>query len=38
MGREVVMTDFIKDFLAVVSLGGFTLASLTWLDVLTRLG
>jgi hypothetical protein len=31
------MLTFIKDFAAFVTLGGFTIGSLTWMDVITRL-
>ena len=31
------MLTFLKDFAAFVTLGVFTVASLTWMDVLTRL-
>ena len=31
------MTTFIKDFLALVAVGGFSLAALTWMDVAARL-
>jgi hypothetical protein len=31
------MLSFIQDFAAFVTLGAFTLGSLTWLDILTRL-
>ena len=30
------MLDFIKDFAAFVTLGAFTVGSLTWMDILTR--
>lgn len=35
--REMQMLTFIKDFAAFVTLGAFTVGSLTWMDVLTRL-
>ena len=31
------MLDFVKDFLAVAALGGFSVAALTWMDVAARL-
>jgi len=31
------MLTLIKDFMALVTLGAFTLGSLTWMDVMTRL-
>lgn len=31
------MTAFFKDLLAFLALGGFTVTSLTWMDVLARL-
>ena len=31
------MLDFIKDFAAFVTLGAFTIGSLTWMDILTRI-
>ena len=31
------MTTFIKDFLALVAVGGFSMAALTWMDVAARL-
>lgn len=31
------MLSFIKDFAALVTLCGFTVASLTWMDVIARL-
>lgn len=34
---ETQMLTFIKDFAAFVTLGAFTIGSLTWMDVLTRL-
>ncbi len=30
------MLDFFKDFAAFVTLGAFTIGSLTWMDILTR--
>src|SRR5690606_21464183 len=35
--REMQMLVFLKDLAAFVTLGAFTLGSLTWMDVLTRL-
>ena len=35
--REMQMLTFIKDFAAFVTLGAFTIGSLTWMDVLARL-
>lgn len=35
--REMQMLTFIKDFAAFVTLGAFTIGSLTWMDMLTRL-
>ncbi|GLQ09395.1 hypothetical protein GCM10007913_13270 [Devosia yakushimensis] len=35
--REMQMLTFLKDFAAFVTLGAFTIGSLTWMDVLTRL-
>jgi hypothetical protein len=35
--REMQMLTFIKDFAAFVTLGAFTIGSLTWMDVITRL-
>jgi hypothetical protein len=35
--KEVTVIAFFKDLLALVALGGFSAASLTWLDVATRL-
>jgi len=35
--REMQMLVFLKDFAAFVTLGAFTIGSLTWMDVLTRL-
>jgi len=31
------MTDFLKDLMAFVSLGAFSVMALTWMDVLARL-
>jgi hypothetical protein len=30
------MLDFVKDLAAFVTLGAFTVASLTWVDILTH--
>lgn len=30
------MLDFLKDFAAFVTLGAFTIGSLTWMDILTK--
>ena len=35
--REMQMLTFLKDFAAFVTLGAFTIGSLTWMDVLARL-
>ena len=35
--REMQMLTFIKDFAAFVTLGAFTIGSLTWMDILARL-
>jgi len=35
--REMQMLTFIKDFAAFVTLGAFTIGSLTWMDVITKL-
>jgi hypothetical protein len=35
--QETAMLTFFKDFAAFVTLGAFTVGSLTWMDVLTRL-
>jgi len=35
--RRKTMLSFIKDFAALVTLCGFTVASLTWMDVIARL-
>jgi hypothetical protein len=32
---ESVMTAFIKDFLAFVSLSAFSITALTWLDIIS---
>jgi len=31
------VTSFIKDFLALVALGGFSVTVLTWMDLVSRL-
>jgi hypothetical protein len=31
------MLDFLKDFAAFVTLGAFTIGSLTWMDILSKL-
>lgn len=31
------MVTFFKDFLAFVSLGGFSVIALTWMDILSKL-
>lgn len=31
------MLSFVKDFLSLVSLGGFTVAALCWMDAASRL-
>lgn len=31
------MLDFLKDFAAFVTLGAFTIGSLTWVDILSKL-
>jgi hypothetical protein len=31
------MLSFLKDFMAFITLGAFTIGSLTWMDVITRL-
>lgn len=31
------MRAFCKDFLALVSIGGFSIMALTWMDVIARL-
>jgi len=35
--RETEMLTFLQDFAAFVVLGAFTVGSLTWMDMLTRL-
>lgn len=35
--QETEMLTFLKDFAAFITLGAFTVGSLTWMDVLTRL-
>jgi hypothetical protein len=35
--QEVSMLSFVKDLLAFVVLGGFSVASLTWMDIAARL-
>jgi hypothetical protein len=35
--KEVVVLAFLKDLLAIVALGGFSVASLTWMDFAVRL-
>lgn len=35
--QETDMLTFLKDFAAFITLGAFTIGSLTWMDVLTRL-
>jgi hypothetical protein len=35
--QELKMLTFLKDFAAFVTLGAFTIGSLTWMDLLTRL-
>ena len=34
---EVQMLSFVKDLLAFLVLGGFSVASLTWMDIASRL-
>ena len=34
---EVPMLSFVKDLLAFVTICGFSVASLTWMDIATRL-
>ena len=34
--QEVLMITFFKDLLAFLALGGFSLASLTWMDIASR--
>ena len=31
------MLDFVKDLAAFVTLGAFTIGSLTWMDIITRI-
>ena len=31
------MIDFVKDLAAFVTLGAFTIGSLTWMDIITRI-
>jgi hypothetical protein len=35
--QEIAMFDFVKDLMAFVALGAFSVAAVTWMDVLTRL-
>lgn len=35
--QETQMLDFLKDAAAFVTLGAFTIGSLTWMDVLSKL-
>ena len=35
--QEVFMLAFVKDLLAFLALGGFSVASLTWMDIAARL-
>jgi len=35
--RETKMLGFIKDFAAFVTLGAFTIGSLTWMDILAQI-
>jgi hypothetical protein len=35
--EEVIVLVFFKDLLAIVALGGFSVASLTWMDFAVRL-
>jgi hypothetical protein len=35
--KEVKVLAFVKDLLAIVALGGFSVASLTWMDFAVRL-
>jgi hypothetical protein len=35
--QEVAVIAFVKDLLAFVALGGFSVASLTWMDIAARL-
>jgi hypothetical protein len=32
------MIGFVKDLMALVSLGGFSVMAVTWMDILARLG
>ena len=34
---EVQMLTFVKDLMAFLALGGFSVASLTWMDIAARL-
>ena len=34
---EVMMLSFVKDLLAFLVLGGFSVGSLTWMDIAARL-
>ena len=34
---EVLMLTFVKDLMAFLALGGFSVASLTWMDIAARL-
>jgi hypothetical protein len=34
---EVPMLSFVKDFLALATIAGFSVASLTWVDIAARL-
>jgi hypothetical protein len=34
--QEVPMITFVKDLLAFLALGGFSVASLTWMDIAAR--
>jgi hypothetical protein len=34
--QEVPMIAFVKDLLAFIALGGFSVASLTWMDIASR--
>jgi hypothetical protein len=35
--KEVVVLTFVKDLLAFVALAGFSVSSLTWMDLASRL-
>jgi hypothetical protein len=35
--KEQAMLTFVKDLLAFLALGAFSVATLTWMDVLSRL-